>query len=220
MELSENDTGLLKSHSGNATHAESEGHSMTMRGRHVKERKNCNEGIQTILLQPEGKNIEVSNVDERNSKQYSRKQEKKLKKKRKKKEKSTADGSDRSKATEGDEHGSYEWAEKTHETLGISTAYQAQTNGHCRTGTCKPGECCHMAEEVKHDHREHNAYARKFNRGKPKKVKHRHKGSYHMPYNHNSTYRHHHKQDAAGNKEYHNGNKFHNQYSETGRCRH
>lgn len=60
------------------------------------------------------------------------------------KEKSTADGSDRSEATDGDEHGSYEWVEKTHETLGISTTYQAQTNGHCWTGARKPDVTNHL----------------------------------------------------------------------------
>jgi ubiquitin carboxyl-terminal hydrolase 36/42 len=52
MKLLDDDSEFLKSHFGNATHAESEGDSMTMRGEHVKERENCGEEIQTILSQP------------------------------------------------------------------------------------------------------------------------------------------------------------------------
>lgn len=130
------------------------------------------------------------------------------------KEKSAADGSEASEATDGDEHGSYEWVEKTHETLGISTTYQAQTNGHCWTGARKPdvtnhlahlshrgygsanvtnwsGERCHMDEELEHDRREDrkrncdSAYDEEFDRGRVKKVKHRHSDSYHSKLKYN-----------------------------------
>jgi hypothetical protein len=170
------DSKLLKSHTGNATDAESVGDSMTIRGEHVKDRNKYNEGIQTILPQPESKNSRFSDVEELNSLQYSRKQEKKRRKKHKKKKKgkSTADGSEGSKATEGDEHRSYQWAEETFETLGISTAYQAQTNGHCWSGTHEPGKRCHEDEELEHDYGEDDGFCEVVNRRKPKKGKHRH----------------------------------------------
>jgi hypothetical protein len=60
------------------------------------------------------------------------------------KEKIAAEGSEGSEAVEGDENGSYEWVEKTHETMGISTAHQAQTNGHCWTGARKPDVTNHL----------------------------------------------------------------------------
>jgi hypothetical protein len=50
------------------------------------------------------------------------------------KEKSTADGCEGSESMEGDEHGNYEGVEKTHESVGVSTAYQARTNGYCWAG--------------------------------------------------------------------------------------
>jgi hypothetical protein len=61
-------------------------------------------------------------------------------------EKTAADGSEESEATECDEHGSYEWVEKTHETLGIGAAHQAQTNGHCWTGARKPDVTNHLTQ--------------------------------------------------------------------------
>jgi hypothetical protein len=124
------------------------------------------------------------------------------------KEKSAADGSEASEPTDGDEHGSYEWVEKTHETLGISTTYQAQTNGHCWTGANKPdvtnhlahlshrgygsanvtnwsGEGCHMDKELEHDRIENrkgkcdSAYDEEFDRRRVKKLKSNHPDSYH-----------------------------------------
>jgi hypothetical protein len=74
----------------------------------------------------------------------------------------------------GDENGNYGWVENPSETLGTSIAYQAQINGYCWTGTHNPGESCHMNEELEHDYGDYNAYRKKFNRGKHKKVKHRH----------------------------------------------
>jgi hypothetical protein len=66
-----------------ATRAEMEVDGVTVRGGHVKERKNPDESIQRNSLQLESKNIGVSDVDERNSKQNGRKREKKLKKHKK-----------------------------------------------------------------------------------------------------------------------------------------
>jgi hypothetical protein len=60
------------------------------------------------------------------------------------KDKSAVDGSEGSEATEGDEHGSYEWVEKTHETMGISSAHQPQTNGHCWAADRKPDVTNHL----------------------------------------------------------------------------
>jgi ubiquitin carboxyl-terminal hydrolase 36/42 len=78
MKLLEDDSELVISRIGNATDVESEG-DITVRGEHVKE----------------SKNIRVSDIEELNSKQYSRKQKKKHKKKKKRKS---------SKTSEGDEH--------------------------------------------------------------------------------------------------------------------
>lgn len=81
MKLLKDESELSGSHIDSATtHTESEGDNMTVRAGHVKERKNCDEEIQTILPRPESKNIGVSDVEEHNLKQYSRKREKKPKK--------------------------------------------------------------------------------------------------------------------------------------------
>lgn len=45
----------------------------------------------------------------------------------------------------GDGGGKYEWVEKTHETLGISTSYQAKTNGLCWDGAHKFDVTTHLA---------------------------------------------------------------------------
>ncbi|PNF25263.1 hypothetical protein B7P43_G12579 [Cryptotermes secundus] len=231
MKLIKDESELSLSHIGSATtHTKSEGDSVTVRAGHVKETKNCDEEIQTTLSQPESNNMKVSDVEECNLKQYSRKREKKPKKlkKHKKKEKSAADGSEGSEATNGDEHESYEWVEKTHETLGISTTYQAQTNGHCWTGSHKPdvtnhlthlshrgygsanvtnwsGERCHMDEELEHDRREdrkrncHSAYDEEFDRGRVKKVKHHHSDSYHSKLKYNPFQEYHNYKHQWGN---------------------
>ncbi|PNF19624.1 hypothetical protein B7P43_G01090 [Cryptotermes secundus] len=166
MKLLEDYSKLLKSHTGNETDVESGGDNMTRRGEHVKKIKDNNEGIQTILSQPESKHIRVSDVETLNSVQDSWIEEKKRNKKHKKKrtQKSTADVSEGSKAAEG----ICEWVEETSKTLGTNIAYQAQINVHCWTGTHKPGEQCDMNEGLEND-----ASHKKFNRRKHK-VKHHH----------------------------------------------
>jgi hypothetical protein len=62
-------------------------------------------------------------------------------------EKSATDGSEgpETGGGGGDGGGKYEWVEKTHETLGISTSYQAKTNGLCWDGARKFDVATHLS---------------------------------------------------------------------------
>ncbi|PNF39062.1 hypothetical protein B7P43_G04858 [Cryptotermes secundus] len=103
MKLLEDDSKLLKSHTGNVTDVESGGDNMTRGGEHFKKIKDSNEGGETILSQLESKDITVSDVEKLNSVQDSSIEERKRNRKhrRKKKKKSTADISEGSEAAEG-----------------------------------------------------------------------------------------------------------------------
>ncbi|KDR20325.1 Ubiquitin carboxyl-terminal hydrolase 36 [Zootermopsis nevadensis] len=154
------------------------------------------------------KNVRDSNIEEHASKQEREKKLKKLKK-HKKRTKSAKSGSEGPETGgSGDGGGKYEWVEKTHETLGISTSYQAKTNGLCWDGAHKfdvtthlahlshrgygsasvtnwSGERSHMDREVQRDRREDrkrnydNDYNEEFDRGRVKKVKRHHIDSHH-----------------------------------------
>jgi hypothetical protein len=60
------------------------------------------------------------------------------------KEKSTADASEGSETVSDNEDERYEWVEKTHETLGLSTAYRAETNGRSWDGAYKSDVTNHL----------------------------------------------------------------------------
>jgi hypothetical protein len=62
-------------------------------------------------------------------------------------EKSVKDGSEESEAGVGGGNGGgkYEWVEKTHETLGMSTSYQGKTNGLCWDGAHKYDVSNHLS---------------------------------------------------------------------------
>lgn len=172
--------------------------STTPKSGHLRKRKACDEeNSWEALSHSTSKDMK----EECYSKEYDRKQEKKLKKlkKHKKKEKSVVDEDD------------YEWVEKTHETLGMSTVPVTQTNGHCwdeavnnnhlnhlshrgygsANVTSWSGECSRMDEEVDRDSREDrkrsydNAYDEEYDRGRVKKVKHRHVDSSHSKLKYN-----------------------------------
>ncbi|XP_069701386.1 ubiquitin carboxyl-terminal hydrolase 36 [Periplaneta americana] len=193
---------------------ESETSKYDVRSVHVKKKRKSEEEIRSPSASPKwkkSKDDKDSDTDDPNSKQYNKKREKKLKKlkKHKKREKSTAEESENSESTKDEENGCYEWVEKTHETLGLTTTTpQAETNGHCWDGARKSevtnhlshlshrgygtanvtswsGERSHMDEEVERDRKEDrkrsydNSYNEEFDRGRVKKIKYHQMDSHH-----------------------------------------